>query len=32
VIFVIFALSFILFMFDAIWSFLFKLLQIRYLG
>jgi preprotein translocase subunit SecE len=32
VIFVIFALSFILFMFDAIWSYLFKLLNIRYLG
>ncbi|MFN9753618.1 MAG: preprotein translocase subunit SecE, partial [Planctomycetota bacterium] len=32
VIFVIFALSFILFLFDAIWSYLFKLLNIRYLG
>lgn len=32
VIFVIFAMSLLLFMFDAIWSYLFQLLNIRYLG
>ncbi|MFN9538096.1 MAG: preprotein translocase subunit SecE [Planctomycetota bacterium] len=32
VMFVIFALSVRLFLFDAIWSYLFKLLNIRYLG
>ncbi len=32
VIFVIFALAFILFLFDAVWSYVFKLLNIRYLG